>query len=52
MAKIGTIKLVMYRLLEQNIPLARFGKSLTFPSLATFLDTRFKPEIHRELSNL
>jgi hypothetical protein len=52
MAKIGIIKLAIYRLLGQNIPLARFGKSLTFPSFATFLDIRFKPDMHKELSSL
>jgi len=51
-AMIGITKAAMYRLLEQNRPLARFGKSFVFPSFAIFLETTFKPEIQIELSSL
>jgi hypothetical protein len=51
-ASMGNAKLVIYRLLGQNKPLARFEKAATSPSLAIFLDTMFKPEIHLELSSL
>ena len=51
-AMMGKAKLVMYRLLGQKTPLARLEKSFTLPSFATFLDTRFKPDMQSELSNL
>jgi hypothetical protein len=51
-AMMGMIKLAMYRLLEQKRPLARLGKSFTFPSFAIFLDTTFNPDMHMELSSL
>ncbi len=51
-AAIGMTRLAMYRLLGQNRPLPRFGKSFMLPSFASLLDTIFKPEIHRELSSL
>lgn len=49
---IGMTSVARYRLLGQNMPWARFGKSFIVPSLAIFLDTTFKPDIHSELSNL
>ena len=52
MAIIGKTRLAIYRLLGQNGPLARFGKAFTFPSFASFLDTKFNPDMHRELSSL
>ena len=51
-ARIGTMRLTIYRLFGQNSPLARFEKDFTLPSLATLRDTRFNPEIHREFGRL
>ncbi|MFC1989003.1 hypothetical protein ACFLVW_00290 [Chloroflexota bacterium] len=51
-AIMGITKAAMYRLLEQNKPLARFGKSFVFPSFTIFLDKMFRPEIQIELSSL
>jgi hypothetical protein len=51
-AMMGITKLAMYRLLAENGPLARFGKASTLPGFAILLATRFKADIHRELSNL
>ena len=52
MATMGIDKLAIYRLLGQKGPLARFGKAFTLPSFAIFLDTKFKPDMHREFSSL
>jgi len=51
-AIMGTTRLATYRLLGHNGPLARFKKESVLPSLAIFLDTRFNPDMHRELSSL
>jgi len=51
-AMMGIAKLAMYKLFGQNGPLARFGKAPTLPCFAVFRATRFKPDTHRELSNL
>jgi hypothetical protein len=51
-AMMGMTKLAIYRLLEQKRPLARLGKSFTFPSFATFLDIIFNPDMHMESSSL
>jgi len=52
MAIIGKTRLAIYRLLGQNRPLARFGKAFMFPSFAKLFDTKFNPDMHRELSSL
>lgn len=52
MARIGMNRAAIYRLLWQNSPSPRFGKSFRSPSRAIFLDTKFSPEVHRELSIL
>ena len=48
MAMMGMMRAAIYRWLWQNMPSARFLKSLTFPSFAILFATRFKPDVQRE----
>jgi hypothetical protein len=52
MAIMGTTLATVYKLLWQNRPSPRFGKSFISPSLVIFFEITFKPEMHREFFNL